>query len=84
MPQGRASYATITPRRVSSPTFLVTGSPTNFSGLSSLSTSRLHAERLLARWDDGACDEFVKVFPTDYKRVLEEQARRERDAILVA
>ncbi len=31
------------------------------------------AERLLARWDD-AVDEFVKVMPRDYKRVLAEQA----------
>ena len=41
------------------------------------------AQRMLSRWDD-SCGEFVKVFPIDYKRVLEEQARRERDEAPIA
>ena len=41
------------------------------------------AQRMLSRWDE-SCDEFVKVFPIDYKRVLEEQARRERDEAPIA
>ncbi len=36
------------------------------------------AKRLLNAWDD-AVDQFVKVMPKDYKRVLAEQAERERD-----
>ena len=33
------------------------------------------AERLLKDWD-GALSQFVKVMPTDYKRVLEEQKKK--------
>jgi len=45
-------------------------------------TSSPVAERILARWDD-ARDEFVKVMPKDYKRVLAEQAAREPDEAAV-
>jgi glutamate synthase domain-containing protein 2/glutamate synthase domain-containing protein 1/glutamate synthase domain-containing protein 3 len=38
-------------------------------------TGSLVARNLLARWDRGAVERFVKVMPRDYKRVLREQAQ---------
>ena len=42
------------------------------------------ARAMLDRWEDGACDEFVKIFPVDYRRVLEEQAAKAAEAEGVA
>jgi glutamate synthase domain-containing protein 3 len=39
-------------------------------------TGSLVARNLLASWDKGARDRFVKVMPRDYKRALAEQAER--------
>jgi glutamate synthase (NADPH/NADH) large chain len=37
-------------------------------------TGSLVARNLLASWDKGARDRFVKVMPRDYKRALAERA----------
>jgi glutamate synthase domain-containing protein 3 len=43
-------------------------------------TGSLVGRNILASWDRGASERFVKVMPRDYKRVLAEQAASESDA----
>ena len=45
-------------------------------------TGSATAARVLGAWDE-TLPKFVKVMPTDYKRVIEERAQKERDAVLL-
>jgi glutamate synthase domain-containing protein 3 len=47
-------------------------------------TGSLVARNVLASWDRGTRERFVKVMPRDYKRALAELAEREAEAVEAA